>query len=222
MSFRLDALTPPLLQDNGEKRLQVVLIKRKDTGEWAIPGGMVRHPLSLSLSLSLSLCPCPPLSPTLPPSLPLSLYPSPSLSLSAIPGGMVRPPTPYTLHLTTPCTLHPTPYTLHPTPHTLHPTPCTIHHTPHTTHPPGGMLSAPSAVESLWLRLQSRGHKSVTLSVATPLCPYGIAYRRAYGLSSRWTVPILQRKDTGEGEFPGGMVRLSLSLSLSLYVCVCV
>jgi hypothetical protein len=32
--------------------------------------------------------------------------------------------------------------------------------------------------------------KFVTLSVGTPLCPYGIAYRRAYGLSFRWTVPF--------------------------------
>jgi hypothetical protein len=32
--------------------------------------------------------------------------------------------------------------------------------------------------------------ESVTLSVATPLCPYGIAYRRASGLSFRWTVPL--------------------------------
>ena len=30
--------------------------------------------------------------------------------------------------------------------------------------------------------------KSVTLSIGTPLCPYPIAYRRAYGLSFRWTV----------------------------------
>ena len=29
--------------------------------------------------------------------------------------------------------------------------------------------------------------KSVTLSIGTPLCPYPIAYRRAYGLSIRWT-----------------------------------
>jgi hypothetical protein len=29
-----------------------------------------------------------------------------------------------------------------------------------------------------------------TLSVETPLCPYGIVYRRAYGLSCRWTVPF--------------------------------
>jgi hypothetical protein len=27
-------------------------------------------------------------------------------------------------------------------------------------------------------------HLSVTLSVGTPLCPYGIAYRRVYGLSN--------------------------------------
>jgi hypothetical protein len=32
------------------------------------------------------------------------------------------------------------------------------------------------------------GLKSVTLSIGTPLCPYPIAYRRAYGLSFRWTV----------------------------------
>jgi hypothetical protein len=37
--------------------------------------------------------------------------------------------------------------------------------------------------------------ESVTLSVGTPLCPYGIAYhgiayRRSYGLSFRWTVPF--------------------------------
>ena len=129
MAYRLDGLAPPLLQDNGEKRLQVVLIKRKDTGEWAIPGGMVRHPLSLSLSLFLSLCPCPPLSPTLPPSLTLSLYPSPSLSpsLSLSLGHPGRHgPTPYTLHPTPYYTLHPTPYTLHPAPYTIHPTPHTL------------------------------------------------------------------------------------------------
>jgi len=32
------------------------------------------------------------------------------------------------------------------------------------------------------------GQKSVTLSLGTPLCPYPIAYRRAYELSYRWTV----------------------------------
>jgi hypothetical protein len=32
------------------------------------------------------------------------------------------------------------------------------------------------------------GRKSATLSVGTHLCPYRIAYRRAYGLSFRWTV----------------------------------
>jgi hypothetical protein len=31
---------------------------------------------------------------------------------------------------------------------------------------------------------------SVALSVGTPLYPYGIAYRRAYELSFRWTVPF--------------------------------
>jgi hypothetical protein len=37
---------------------------------------------------------------------------------------------------------------------------------------------------SWWLSHQL----SVTLSSGTPLCPYPIAYRRAYGLSFRWTV----------------------------------
>jgi hypothetical protein len=32
------------------------------------------------------------------------------------------------------------------------------------------------------------GRKSVMLSVGTPLGPYPTAYRRAYGLSFRWTV----------------------------------
>jgi hypothetical protein len=31
---------------------------------------------------------------------------------------------------------------------------------------------------------------SFTLSVGTPICPYGIAYRRISGLSFRWTVPF--------------------------------
>jgi hypothetical protein len=29
-----------------------------------------------------------------------------------------------------------------------------------------------------------------TTSVATPLCPYGIAHRRVYALSFRWTLPF--------------------------------
>jgi hypothetical protein len=38
------------------------------------------------------------------------------------------------------------------------------------------------------LRKDFRHRKSVTLSIGTPLCPYPIAYRRAYGISFRWTV----------------------------------
>jgi hypothetical protein len=47
------------------------------------------------------------------------------------------------------------------------------------------------------------GPKSVTLSVGTTLCPYPIAYRRAYGLSFRWTVltnlrsPLCGQTDCG-------------------------
>jgi hypothetical protein len=62
-------------------------------------------------------------------------------------------------------------------------------------------MEGASAVESLWHRFKSQVQnldlESVTLSVGTPLCPYGIAYGRAYGLSFRWTVPF----SLGSGTF---------------------
>jgi hypothetical protein len=45
------------------------------------------------------------------------------------------------------------------------------------------------------------GRKSVTLSSGTPPCPYPIAYRRAYGLSFRWTV-LKNLRSPLRGSFP--------------------
>jgi hypothetical protein len=50
-------------------------------------------------------------------------------------------------------------------------------------------LSSHSATD-LKSASQNLALESVTLSERTPPCPYGIAYRRSYGLSFRWTVPF--------------------------------
>jgi hypothetical protein len=60
--------------------------------------------------------------------------------------------------------------------------------------PTQGSSSERGAVERQRLEIKSQVRnpdlESVTLSEGTPLCPYGIAYRTAYGLSFRWTVPF--------------------------------
>jgi hypothetical protein len=48
-----------------------------------------------------------------------------------------------------------------------------------------GRLPTQRASKGIWAM---NARTSVTLSVGTPLCPYPIPYRRAYGLSFRWTV----------------------------------
>ena len=49
--WRRDAEGRIALDQDGEKLIEVVLIKRRDTGEWAIPGGMVEAGDSVSLTL---------------------------------------------------------------------------------------------------------------------------------------------------------------------------
>ena len=95
------------------------------------------------------------------------------------------------LCIPTPYTLLPTPFSLHPTPYASHLTPYTLHSTPYTLHPnliyttlrctePGSPHSG--------LRRKVRvlsARKTVILSVATPLCPYRVAYRRAHARFTR-------------------------------------
>jgi hypothetical protein len=55
--------------------------------------------------------------------------------------------------------------------------------------------------------------KTVTLSIGTPLCPYGVAYRRAHGLSFGRTVPFSEvaavSSTVGTTENRGQVFRLS-------------
>ena len=108
-----------------------------------------------------------------------------------------RNPIPYTLN-PAPYTLHLAPYTLHPEPQKLHPTPRTLHHTPktqnptiYTLHPTTYTLRPTTPTphphrceENLRAMVNACDAETVTSSVGTLLCPYGIAYRRAYESST--------------------------------------
>jgi hypothetical protein len=61
--------------------------------------------------------------------------------------------------------------------------PPTHTHTPPLVHVL--LHSTQRASKGFWPEM---GQTSVTLSLGNPLCPYPIAYRRAYGLSFRWTI----------------------------------